>query len=65
MKSFIYKASGKVSKMNVVNIAVLLAALFDIFKPFIPQQYLEISIAVLAAVNVILRTFYTEEPMKG
>ena len=57
------KADGGISKINVLNLLALLFALFEIFKPFLPVEYLPIAVAILAAVNVILRTFFTDQPI--
>lgn len=54
---------GEVSKQNMFNILVLVAALFaalfPIWQPFIPPSAVPYILAVVASLNVVIRTFFS------
>ena len=49
---------GKVSKINLFALITVLTGLVDIYKPFIPVEYLPLIISTIGAVNFVFRTFF-------
>ena len=53
------------SKLFWLNIIATLAALLDAFKVFdVPAQYLAIGASVVAVANVIIRIWFTDQPLE-
>ena len=64
IKGFFLKVSGEVSKMNLFNFLVFVAGAVEIFKPYIPTEYLPFIIGLIAMGNLYLRTFQSSgEPL--
>ena len=64
IKGFFLKVSGEVSKMNLLNFLVFVACAFEIFKPYIPTEYLPFIVGLIAMGNLYLRTFQSSgEPL--
>lgn len=57
---YLTKENGQLSVSNLVNLAVLLTSLLEVWRPFIPAEYIPYIVAGIATLNLILRTFQTD-----
>lgn len=48
---------GSVAKLNIFNLLVVVTALVEVWKPFIPAEYLPYVLAVVASITVIANVF--------
>ncbi len=64
---FIKRNSGKVSNTVVVNILVLVLGLLEVIKgsPAIPPEWVGYILLAIGIINVVLRVFFTKEPILG
>ena len=51
---------GKISKINVFALLTFIVGLVDIWKPFLPAEYVIYLVPAIAAVNFALRTFFPQ-----
>jgi hypothetical protein len=66
MVNIFKKVDGTVSVANTLNILVFALAVIDIFKIFVPAQYVAYVVAVVAVINVYVRIFVTNGvPIEG
>jgi len=49
---------GKVSKINVFALFTFLVGVLEIWKPFIPAEYVPYLVPTIAVITFALRTFY-------
>ena len=57
---YLMKENGKLSVSNLLNLVVLLSALLEVWRPFIPAEYIPEIVAGIASLNLVLRTFQTD-----
>ena len=64
---FFKRDSGKVSNTVVVNILVLALGLLEVLKvsPAIPPAWVGYILLAIGIINVVLRVFFTKEPILG
>jgi len=62
---FLKKVSGEISKTMVFNLLVLLVGVLELLKvsPALPAEAVPYIILGVGVVNLILRQFFTTEPM--
>lgn len=56
-RAVIQNPDGSPAKLNILNLLVVLTALVDVWKPFIPAEYLPYVLAVLASINVFVSVY--------
>lgn len=57
---YLTKENGQLSVSNLVNLVVLLTSLLEVWRPFIPAEYIPYIVAGIATLNLVLRTFQTD-----
>ncbi len=57
---YITKENGQLSVSNLLNLVVLLTSLLEVWRPFIPAEYIPYIVAGIATLNLVLRTFQTD-----
>jgi hypothetical protein len=57
LRAIVQNEDGSPAKLNIFNLLVVLTALVDVWKPFIPAEYLPYVLAVLASINVFVSVY--------
>jgi 1,4-dihydroxy-2-naphthoate octaprenyltransferase len=62
---FVTKVSGAVSKMVVLNVLLLVVGFLELLKvsPAIPAEWVPYVLLGVGVVNLVIRIFYTSEPI--
>lgn len=55
--------SGKLSKTVIFNLLVLFLGVIDLARPMLPPEYVPYIVLLVGTVNLVLRIFFTVEPL--